>query len=376
MHDTINSTNKDKSLPPHTALLKLMQASFYAHIQVHQRLDWFHPSDDYETEELNSDVSLRESVWYPPVNVVPVLWNGDVYMIDSATMENEQCKLLKYSTARDSWSKFVIPCNIKERHSMDEKQSHALTTYNSKLLLVSGADSESLDPTMLPIRMWEFDAMKSTFKPSPDIILPLSRTIVEQCHVAAASEGKYLIIGGRSRFGDIMQCYLYDGTTWVVCDSPCLTRHRDIQLIIHNGSIFLIERLCESSLSLIYETSLRSIIDNNPDPWQLLKSTMQSSGQQGSVSNFFTLETHLSLVSWDYPKLTVWHYFVNSESWQEAGSASVSFLSQFRESCVCAVRLPDESLMTIFNKEHSTKVCKLKPKCEQYSSSQIKVYVV
>ena len=339
--------------------------SFYAHIQVHRCSDSLHPSDDYEIEKLNSDVSICRSRWYPLYVHVPVLWNGDVYMIGIATVEYKQCKLLKYSTSRDSWSNFVMPCNIKERHIfMDEEEhSHKLTTYDSKLLLVtcSGADSES---TMSPIKAWEFNVTKSTFKPSPDIIFPLSRTIFARCHVAAASEGKYLIIGGRSRSGDIMQCYLYNGTTWVVCDGPSLNMGSDIQLIIHNGSIFLIERLQYMSLSLIYETSLWSI-NNDPNPWQLLKSTMQSSVQRGTISNFFILEAHLSLVSYDYDRLTVWRYFVDSESWQEAGSASVSSFSLFMG--VCAVRLPDESLMTILDEDYNTTVYKLKPKCEQYT---------
>ena len=356
----------------YTVLLKLTQVSFYAHIQIHQRSDLLHPSDDYVIEELNSDVSIHESVWYSPLNVhVPVLWNGDVYMTDSATKEDEQCKLLKYSTSRDSWSNFVISCNIKERRTIDKEHSHVLTTYDSKLLLVSGADSESLDPTMSPIKVWEFDATKSTFKPSPDIILPLRRTTFIQCHVAAASEGKYLIIGGKLHHGDIMQCYLYNGTTWVVCDSPCLNRYSGIQLIIHNGSIFLIERLLQCNLSLIYETSLWSIINDDPDPWQLLKSTMQSSVQLGAFSNFFMLETHLSLVSCDYHRrrFTVWRYFVNSESWQKAGSAGVSLLPFWGN--FCSVRLPDESLVTIFDNGLNTIVYKLKSKREQYTCTII-----
>ena len=350
--------------------------SFNAHIQVHQHSDWLHLSDDYEIEELNSDVSIRESRRFPPLNVcVPVLWNGDVYMIDGATEKDEQCKLLKYSTSKDSWSSFVIPCNIKERHtSMDEGWSHILTTYDSKLLLVSGADSKSLGPTMTPIKVWEFDATKSTFKPSPDIILPLSRTVFDRCYVAAASEGKYLIIGGKSHFGDNIQCYLYNGTTWVVCDGPSLNRYSAIQLIILNGSVFLIERLQmgydipRCSLSLIYEASLRSIIDNDPDPWQLLKSTMQSLGDHESMSNFITLETHLSLVSYDHRRLTVWHYFVNSESWQRAGTGSSSVSSHLSPwAMFMSVRLLNESLMMIFNEKHNTTVCKLKLKREQYT---------
>ena len=353
-----------------------MQVSFYAHMQVRRRSDWLHPSDDYEIEKLSSDVSIcYESRWhmYPPLNV-PVLWNEDVYMINSVTEEDEQYKLLKYSTSKDSWSNYVIPCTIIERHIfMDEEHSHALTTYDSKLLLVTGAGSEF----MSPIKVWEFDATKSTFKPSPDIILPLSRTIFEQCHVAAASEGKYLIIGGRSRFGDIMQCYLYNGTTWVVCDGPRLNMDSNIQLIIINGSVILIERLQmghdvpRRNLSLIYETSLWSIVDNDPHPWQLLKSTMQYSSQQETISSFFTLETRLSLVSYDYHRrrLTVWHYFMNSESWQKAGSAGVS-LSPFW-GILCSVRLPDESLMMIFCGVYNTMVYKLKSKREQYTCTII-----
>ena len=361
-----------------TTLLKLTQALFYTCIQVGQRIDWLRPLDDYEVEVLNSDVSDSISDWYHCLNA-PVLWNGDVYLTNTPTKESKKCKLWKYSTSRDSWSDHVIPCDAKGRHHLDDAQSHALTSYDSKLLLINVSDMW-FDPTVSPgvkewkfgatkstIKIWEFDATKSVFKPLPDIILPQSKRATYK-HVAAASVGKYLIICDKSHFEDTQCCVnIYDGTTWVIRDGPCLHGENSHQLLFHNRSVFLIERFPTiSRFSLIYETSLQSLIDNDPDPWLLLKSTIQSSGRFWHHSNCIALETHLSIVSYSPDEVRVLHYSVNSESWQEAGHSQVPSLSS-RVQNLLAVRLPDESLMIICSgHEMVTMVYKLKPKSEQY----------
>ena len=305
---------------------------------------------------------------------VPVLCNGDVYMIDSPTGKN---RLLKYSISKDTWSDFFLPCDAKtsymhldQRHQM----AHVLTTYGSKLLLIACADSDSLptvDTTAFTFKVWEFN--ESTFKRLPDIIPPQSKGIklhFEHRSIAAASGGKYLIISGKSHVRNT-QCYMqltFDGVTWEKHEGPCLYNNSTHQLLFYHHSILLVERLSKQDIYLIYETSIQSLVDNDPNPWQLLKSTMPYSSHC-FFSNFIAQETHLSLVSYSCKEeLKVWHYFVDSESWQEAVCAKAPS-HPVRGYCgleqVHAVRLPDESLMTIFCGEPQTIVYKLKLNCKQ-----------
>ena len=301
-------------------------------------------------------------------------------------------KLLKYSISGDTWSEYILPHDIQRSW----QQVHALTTYGSRLLLIACVNSYSLRAvdtvtTVFPFKVWEFDATTSTFKPSPNVTLPprittssrisdehsslyyLSRL---QFNIAAASDNKYLIICGKVYSSNTKCCVhiTFDGVTWVSRDGPCLHRESSHQLLFHNHSVFLIEGLyrhSEHTMSLIYEASIQSLIDNDPDPWQLLKSTMPSLFDH-FISNFIALDTHLSVVSYSQKlmELKVWHYFVNSESWQEAGYAKASSTSHLRyghTEHVHAVQLPDESLMTICCGRIHPMVYKLKPKCEQLS---------
>lgn len=290
----------------------------------------------------------------------------------------------KYSISGDTWSDYNLPHDIQRSW----QQVHALTTYGSRLLLIDSADSSSLptiDTTVIPFKVWEFDAATSTFVPSPDITPPPDITLPRISYkrfsldvgfnIAAASDDKYLIICGKVPSSNTQCCVhiIFDGATWVSRDGPWLHRESSHQLLFHNHSIFLIEKLSihyGRDISLIYETSIQSLVDNDPDPWQLLQSTILSLSDH-SFSNFIALDTHLSVVSYsrNLMELKVWHYFVNSKSWQEAGCAKAPshlihrYYDHIR--CVHAVKLPDESLMTICDGLIHPMVYKLKPKCEQ-----------
>ena len=337
-------------------------------------MDWLY---EYEVEKLNSNVSINTRGY---TLSVPVLWNEDVYMTERGMMErgmkeSKQCKLLRYSITSDSWSDYVLPCTCDAK-TRSHEQLHVLTTYDSKLLLINGPDKEvdkrsmwMFDATEPSFKVWEFDAAECTFKPSPDITPPQSIRIQFEC-IEAASKSGYLIICGKTTDDCRRRTMLYDGKTWVICDCPNLSSQTtDLQVVIHNHSVFLIEKLPGHEVLLIYKAFLQSFIDNEPDPWQLLKSTMKF--QLWHTSNFFALETHLSIVSHDckpfgepYANLRVWHYHVNSESWREAGLGRVPS-TWYYGTKLCAVGLPDESLMIIWC-DYTTLVYKLKPKSELY----------
>ena len=289
---------------------------------------------------------------------VPVLWSGDVYMIDSSDPSigegDKHCKLVKYSTSRDSWSSHAIPYDAKRRHWYRHKQAHALTTYHSKLLLIDS-------------KVWEFDADKSAFNPSRDITLPGNWSADLEI-VSAASEGDYLLTSGKSRHNNIATVLLYDGKTWIDCKSLYVHGEIGLQVLIHNHSVLLIERLLsqnDGELLYIYETSLQSLILNDPDPWQLLKSTPPIQSGCSHLSNFIVFRRHLFLLSVaDYLRISWWCYLSALESWKNAGSLDLPSPLRPYDLHVHAVTLPDDSVMMINYEcyQSSAKIYKLKPK--------------
>lgn len=86
----------------------------------------------------------------------PVLWNEDVYALGRDS--NEDGKLFKYCVANNEWSEFSVPSSIYASNSL-------LTTYSSKLLLISGKD----------MTMWEFNSGDFAFKASS--IKPIPSTL-------------------------------------------------------------------------------------------------------------------------------------------------------------------------------------------------------
>ena len=315
-------------------------------------MEWLHEFTKCDAKKLNSNVPVSRRGGRPIYNV-PVLWNGDVYMIDSPSPigeGDENCKLVKYSISGDSWSSHAIPCDAKGRHRYE--QAHALTTYRSKLLLIDS-------------KVWEFDSTKSAFNPSRDITLPGSwRADLEI--VSAASEGDYLLTSGKSRHNDniIATVLLYDGKTWIDCKSPYVHSEIGLQVLIHNHSVLLIERLQSQNQDLlyIYETSLQSLIHNDPDLWQLLNSTPPIQSRNKYLSNFIVFRSHLFLLSVDSSRVTWWCYLSALESWQNVGSLNLAFHLPLCD--VYTVNLPDDSVMMIKCEwfESFPKVYKLKPK--------------
>ena len=291
-------------------------------------MDWLHPLTECKVEKLNTDVPVNVKYRYGTHinNIIPVLWNGDVYMIGSSLTASTQCKLLKYSTSNDSWSEYVIPCD-KERHWGDE-QVHALTTYRSKLLLIGDGS-----------QVWEFDANDSTFKPSSDITLPQSWKAQV---VTAASEGKYLIVIRRAEDKSWTSVNIFDGKTWMIRDGPHFQNKSRLQVIIHNRSVFLAEWSATGIVN-ICGAFLRSLINDDSQEWQVLRSTLPVLSQ--SISNVTILSNRLCIASHDgiggYARL--WCYSLECENWLELGNTAGISPDMTKLSCV--IGLPDHSVI-------------------------------
>ena len=316
-------------------------------------VDWLHPLAECKFETLNKEVPLR------PNSTIcgPVLRNGDVYMIGVREMT-----LLKYSTSDTLWKVFDQTLSIPVERS-------ALATYHSKLMLISED------------RVWEFDDNDFTFKPSPNITVPLNWAYHSEI-MAAASEGDYLLLIGKEDGERRASVLVFDSNAWVIRDSPYLLSGSALQVIVHNRSVYLIEWPVtvhfqrETTFTMnIYETSLQSLLDDECDPWQLLRSTLPS--HFISVSNIAVIGGHLALISFDripHPHLRIWYYFTSSESWLETGCFNIPSHIKYTVSLAMQkkiVNLPDGSLMvmTSFDTEFGymepeLTFYMLKPECE------------
>ena len=311
-------------------------------------LDWFHPLSEYRVERIECDLSV--SGIYDELVHVPVLWNGDVYTVDTPSLfssereEAKQCKLLKYSTSSKSWSKVLIPCET----SRDHVHTHVLTTYHSKLLLIGDVH-----------KVLEFDASKSTFKESTNIE-PLPSGTGEV--VSAASEGDNLLVICNDGNKDWTSVNIFDGKHWKVHDGPYLHQGSKLQVFIHNCKVFLAEWFHRSTVN-IYKTSLQSLYCDEPHVWQVLKSTLPRPHRV--TSNFISLGNHLCMVSYDHrgggDNIRVWYYSVNYEGWLELGNVDIHDLQDF-PSHIQIVGLPDGTLITMSSMfKHHQLHLKLKP---------------
>ena len=290
---------------------------------------------------------------------VPVLWNGDIYKIDSTDPHTESeegplCKLLKYSISNDSWSNYVIPCSIGGHR--DDEQVHTLTTYHSKLLLINSADN----------KVWEFD---STFKQSTDVILPHSWKAEI---VAATSEGDYLLVIRRARRKSWTSVVIFDSNVWMICDGPQFQKLSRIQVIIHNHSVFVGEWLADSDgIISLYQASLQSLLDEKYNAWHVLWSTLPVLSQ--SSSNLTILSNHLCMISHDsrssYTHL--WCYLMEYERWLELGNTK-DIPRGIKLSRV--VGLPDHSMIITLQGTFKDQLfhCKLKPG-EAYGCNQWRI---
>ena len=127
----------------------------------------------------------------------PVVWNGDIYALGRDSCSNAG-RLYKYSLSKNEWSDFSIDNSIYASASI-------LTTYRSKLLLISGEN----------MTVWEFNSDNFAFKPSNIKQVPSDFPRLNYADVLTTSEDEELIIVSwdSSPFLNFVQL-LYDGGDW------------------------------------------------------------------------------------------------------------------------------------------------------------------
>ena len=157
----------------------------------------------------------------------PVVWNGDIYALGRDI--SDAGRLYKYSLSKNEWSDFSIDSSIYASASI-------LTTYHSKLLLVSGEN----------MTVWEFSSDNFAFKPSNIKQVPSDFPRLNHTHVLTTSEDEELIIVSwdSSPFLNFVQL-LYDGRDWTfktyeVSRHPSMKRGVSFDYLTDGREIFRI----------------------------------------------------------------------------------------------------------------------------------------
>ena len=127
----------------------------------------------------------------------PVLWNEDVYALGRDS--KEEGKLFKYSLTKNEWSDFPVPSSIYATNSI-------LTTYCSRLLLISGKD----------MTIWEFTSSnRSAFKASSIKPIPSTLRRSDFDDFIAISKDECLIVCmKRQVFYPGFVQMIYNGMNW------------------------------------------------------------------------------------------------------------------------------------------------------------------
>ena len=271
----------------------------------------------------------------------PVLWKGDVYLTHHLAHSSlPKCELLKYSISNGSWNTFSIPCN--RVHKINEN-IHQLSTY-SNLLLVAAGD-----------KVLEFDSCNSTFR-NYSLTIPSSNYGDEI--LAMTTQGDYLLLVCKSSLSlqakSKQSVKLFDGNVWMIREGPYLqhpsmwTSTTNFQAIIHNSTIFILERVLKYRIT-IHKKSLQSLIDNKSDIWQIVDSSLPMSSNL-VVQNNNLLIASVKSDSYGQCIIQVLGYSSKYEkAWLELGCATVPHsyprrYGIYHPDCVM-VAIPNESLL-------------------------------
>ena len=150
-----------------------------------------HPLTKPQFEKINS-INPLSCVYLKD----PVVWNADVYALGRDSSGDG--KLFKYSLTSNEWSDFLAPSSIYSSGSV-------LTTYCSKLLLISGED----------MTVWEFSINDMAFKLSSIKPIPSSQSL-NFGNIVASSKDEYLIVMNwyRASYRVYFRQFIYNGRDW------------------------------------------------------------------------------------------------------------------------------------------------------------------
>lgn len=255
---------------------------------------WFHPLTRCKFRWINCEQAAVD------LESVPVEWNGDIYM--SGLEQGYEGRLWRYSVGRNSWDELQLPFH--------DKRKYALTTYQSKLLLIS----KGLGRTSRGV-VWEFDNNESTFKQSGMASVP---NLNEAVRISAASVGEYLVVAHKAGSGDMFSVKLYDGNIWIIRTGQLslnyIINYINIYVILHHRTLFVYEHVDRKSIANIYKASLNSFMSTSQFFfWTHPKQT--SPVPLGRHSNLGIFGGYLVVVAADFQHIRILGYSIMNEDW-------------------------------------------------------------
>ena len=212
-----------------------------------------------------------------------LLRNESVYMIGSRSNNNEN--IWKYSISRNTLTLIKYPPNVQTAAAV----RHTIIPYQSQLLCIGIGDKIRDISSNNLILFALIDEETHSWKEVTG--MPRSREILQHgmgpISISSASEDKYLLIGISE--AQLLSVLIFDGQEWSRREWPDCTAptHGLIDIIIHDGTIFLMTKLG------FYKISLETILVKSDAQWK----TLRKIPNYGSYSNMTTFNDHIVVLT-------------------------------------------------------------------------------
>ena len=275
-------------------------------------MDLLHPLTSLEWSEYQK---IPVGVY---LNAQAVVLGNKVYIGGGIMHSGSSSRLLVYDYTKDSW-------DILNTHT----QWYALTIYHSQLVMVGGADPDTLEATN---QLWVLDEQCRWTQPLP----PMT---IERYQASAVSANDYLIVAGGcdgSNDGHLDTVEVYNGHQWMMAQS--LPRACSwMKTTLHEGNWYLAGGMGQGSE--VYCTSLDSLIATT---YSRQTSWKQLPDAPLIWSTPAVLRKQLITVGGGYPNSSaVYAYSPSTKSWVHLGDLPVVC------DATCTLVLPTGGLLVV-----------------------------
>ena len=256
-------------------------------------------------------------------NVQAVVLENKVYIGGGSMSTGPSSILLIYNFIEDSWGMLDTPT-----------QWHALTSYNSQLVLVGGMDPNTGTATN---QLWVLDEQHEWTQPLP----PMT---TERYQASAVNVGGHIIVAGGqggSHVGPLDEVEVYDGHQWREAQSLPIAQSW-MKSVLHEGKWYLDGGAQAEEDCKIYYTSLESLIatthsegDKQSSVWKELP------GSPLLWSTPAVFQNQLISVAGYYSSAIHAYFPSNMSAWVHVGDLPVACYS------TCTLVLPTGELLVI-----------------------------
>ena len=249
----------------------------------------------------------------------PVLVNDNIY---AEGRSNKLPVIWNYSISRNSWSPLPYP-----EGCLSDRVT--ITAYQSRLVVIAAQYQISDYGKKMDKLGNKVFTLSSDGSWEEDVISPLPHDLF-LLNMFACSEGDKLIVAWKTTKYRV-KLLLYDGHTWNLRDGPDRTFHKDSNIIICEGTVFLTN--CEE-YPIFHKIYLEELQIESSPKWIDIQNIPRDH------SNLISLCGHLTLVF----KLTsrsvcAVAYLSTSDTWIELGDLNCEFGRVPNIVCVSETRL-------------------------------------